>query len=172
MMSEEVDTRASDWAARPWRALSGLNDRTSLRTKLITALLVLVALAVAAMSVSSALVLRSYLTSQDDGQLLSAYEAIAGNPLIMNGAQPGQPYVWHGFLVAIQQPGIPISASGTQPGLPGVGGNAQPVSVPAVPTSVLWTDTHSGKPVTVPAQSGSHTSVSYTHLTLPTTPYV
>jgi two-component system, OmpR family, sensor kinase len=155
-MSEEADTRASHWAARPWLALRGLNDRTSLRTKLITALLVLVALAVAAMSVSSALVLRSYLTSQDDNQLRVAYDTIVSNSL-MNGAQPGQPYPWHGFLVAIQQPGVPISSSGSQPGLPGTGGSGQPLSVPDVPTSVLWADTHSGKLVTVPAQSGDDT---------------
>jgi two-component system OmpR family sensor kinase len=157
-MSEVADSRASDYAARPWRALRGLNDRTSLRTKLITALLVLVAAAVAAMSISSAWVLGSYLTSQEDNALQAAYDTIVSNPVIMNGAQPGQPYLWHGYyLVAIQQPGVPISASGTQPGLPGIGGNAQPQSVPAVPTDPLWTDTHNGKLVTVPAQSGSHT---------------
>src|SRR6516165_7829794 len=124
-MSEVADSRASDYAARPWRALRGLNDRTSLRTKLITALLVLVAAAVAAMSISSAWVLGSYLTSQEDNALQAAYDTIVSNPVIMNGAQPGQPYLWHGYyLVAIQQPGVPISASGTQPGLPGIGGNA------------------------------------------------
>jgi two-component system, OmpR family, sensor kinase len=155
-MSEGADNQVSGRAAQPWRAVRGLNDRTSLRTKLITALLVLVALAVAAMSISSALVLRSYLVSQDDPQLQAAYDTIVSNSL-MNGAQPGQPYLWHGYLVAIQQPGVPISASGTQPGLPGPGGNAQPQSVPSVPTSVLWADTHNGKPVTVQAQSGNNT---------------
>ena len=154
MTSEEADTRASHWAARPWRALSGLNDRTSLRTKLITALLVLVALAVAAMSISSALVLRSYLVSQDDPQLRAAYQTLVNSSL---AAQPGQPYLWHGFLVGVQQQGVPLSPSGAQSGPPGIGGNGQPQSLPQVPTSVLWTDTHSGKLVTVSAQSGSDT---------------
>ena len=155
MMSEEADTRASEWAARPWRALRGLNDRTSLRTKLITALLVLVAAAVAAMSISSALVLRSYLTSQDDGQLQSVFDYFDNNPFTF---VPGQANVVHGtnILVGVQQPGVPLSLAGTPSGLP-YAGNGQPQSLPEVPTNVLWTDTHSGKLVTVAAQSGSHT---------------
>ena len=56
-------------AARRWQALRDLPDRTSLRTKLITGLLALVIVAVAAISISSVWVLRSYLTSQDDSQL-------------------------------------------------------------------------------------------------------
>ena len=154
MMSEEADTRASEWAARPWRALRGLNDRTSLRTKLITALLVLVAAAVAAMSISSALVLRSYLTSQDDGQLQSVFDYFDNNPFTF---VPGQANVVHGtnILVGVQQPGVPLSLAGTPSGLP-YAGNGQPQSLPEVPTNVLWTDTHSGKLVTVAAQSGSH----------------
>jgi two-component system, OmpR family, sensor kinase len=154
MMSDEADTRASDWAGRPWRVLRDLNDRTALRTKLITALLALVAVAVAAMSVSSAWVLRSYLTSQDDPQLRSAYQFLVNSSLT---AQPGEPYPWHGFLVGVQQQGVPLSPSGAQSGPPGIGGSDQPQSLPAVPTSLLWTDPHIGKLVTVSAQSGSDT---------------
>ena len=155
MMSEGADTRASHWA-RPWRALRGLNDRTSLRTKLITALLVLVALAVAAMSISSALVLRSYLVSQDDPQLHSVFDFWCNNPAIT--LVPGQAGYVRGtnILVGVQQPGVPISPSSLPSGLP-YGGTAQSPSVPSVPTSVLWTNPHSGKLVTVSAQSGSDT---------------
>src|SRR6202035_1616081 len=60
-------------AARPWEALRDLSDRTSLRTKLITGLLALVIVAIAAISISGVWVLRSYLTSQDDSQLRSIY---------------------------------------------------------------------------------------------------
>ena len=63
MTSEGADGRASGWTARQGAALRRLSDRTSLRTKLITALLVLVAAAVAAISISSVWVLGSYLTS-------------------------------------------------------------------------------------------------------------
>jgi hypothetical protein len=41
------------WAGRPWQLLHEFSDRTSLRTKLITALLALVAVALVAISVSS-----------------------------------------------------------------------------------------------------------------------
>src|SRR6201981_3575554 len=52
--------RAGSRAARPWHALRDLSNRMSLRTKLITGLLALVIAAVAAISISSVWVLRSY----------------------------------------------------------------------------------------------------------------
>jgi two-component system, OmpR family, sensor kinase len=158
MMSEEVDTRASDWAARPWRALRDLNDRTSLRTKLITALLVLVALAVAAMSVSSAWLLRSYLVSQNDGHLKSVYNTIVSTGQA-NGLTPGPAYSIHGvndIWVWVQEPGTELGAPGSPSGLSN-GGNGQVQSAPTVPTSQLWAIANSGKPLTVAAQSGPDT---------------
>ena len=56
-------------APRSRQGLRDLPNRMSLRAKLITGLLALVIVAVAAISISSAWVLRSYLTSQDDNQL-------------------------------------------------------------------------------------------------------
>jgi two-component system OmpR family sensor kinase len=149
-------------AARPWEALRDLPDRTSLRTKLITGLLALVIAAVAAISISSVWVLRSYLTSQDDRQLQAAYSNIY--TAIVNGLVPpdsipipGQTYsvrnsnnIWAG----VQEPGTSLSPPGSKSGLP-YGGYSQALSVPAVPTNQLWDITHSGKLVTVPAQSGS-----------------
>ncbi|HYB17506.1 MAG TPA: HAMP domain-containing sensor histidine kinase [Streptosporangiaceae bacterium] len=154
MTSQEADTRASDRAARPWHALRDLNDRTSLRTKLITALLVLVAAAVAAMSISSAWVLRSYLVSQDDAQLRNVYNFVNSQGLT---ATPGEAYQLHGVLVGVQQPGTPLGSSGQQGGLPGYGGSSQVQSLPAVPTNQLWAIANSGKLLTVPAQSGNDT---------------
>jgi two-component system, OmpR family, sensor kinase len=158
MMSEEADTRASDWAARPWRALRDLNDRTSLRTKLITALLVLVALAVAAMSVSSAWLLRSYLVSQNDSQLKSVYNTIVSTGQA-NNLIPGPAYSIRGVndvWVWVQEPGTELGAAGPPSGLSN-GGNGQVQSAPTVPTGQLWAIANSGKPMTVPAQSGPHT---------------
>jgi two-component system, OmpR family, sensor kinase len=154
MASQGADGLASGWTARQWTALRRLPDRTSLRTKLITALLALVAAAVAAVSISSVWVLGSYLTSQDDAQLQPAYQALVNSSLTI---QPGQPYLWHGFMFGVQQPGVPLSPSGSQSGPPGIGGSYQPLSLPSVPTSVLWADTHIAKLVTVSAQSGSDT---------------
>jgi two-component system, OmpR family, sensor kinase len=142
-------------AARPWRALHDLSNRTSLRTKLIIGLLALVIVAVAAISISSVWVLRSYLVSQDDGQLQSAYSII--NSQGLNPLVPGDAYQWHDLLVAVQEPGTPLSPSGLQGGLPGYGGSRQAQSLPTVPTSQLWAVANQGKLLTVPAQSGPNT---------------
>ena len=45
MTAQGTSSTGSHWAGRPWQALHSLSDRTPLRTKLITALLALVALA-------------------------------------------------------------------------------------------------------------------------------
>ena len=163
MTSQEADGGASGWTARQWTALRSLSDRTSLRTKLITALLALVATAVAAVSISSAWVLGSYLTSQDDPQLQSAFSNVVHNFDIMVNDQPqdfvpGQANFLRNtnILVGIQQQGATLSPPSPQNGLT-YGGNAQSQSLPAVPTSPLWADTHNAKLLTVPAQSGSDT---------------
>jgi two-component system, OmpR family, sensor kinase len=159
MMSEEADTRASDWPARPWRALRDLNDRTSLRTKLITGLLALVIVAVAAISVSSVWVLRSYLVSQDDSQLKVAASNITNDPrdLSIITGNPGQllPVLGTNNIYAgLDQPGTPLSPPSSPSGL-SYGSQGQ--SVPAVPTSQLWAIANNGKLVTVPAESGNDT---------------
>jgi two-component system, OmpR family, sensor kinase len=163
MTPEVAGSRTGHQAARPWRVLRSLNDRTSLRTKLITALLVLVAAAVAAMSISSVWVLRSYLVSQDDTQLRAAFDNVVSNfdGILSNQPQafvPGQTS-WvrnTNILVGIQQPGTTLSPPGSQSNFP-YGGSSAAQSLPAVPTTVLWADTHNGKLVTVGAQSGSDT---------------
>ena len=143
-------------AARRWQALRDLPDRTSLRTKLITGLLALVIVAVAAISVSSVWVLRSYLTSQDDSQLRAVYTSAVSQGVSL---PPGEIYRVGGtsnFFVGVQEPGNPLSASGLQSGL-SYGGYRQVQSVPDVPASQLWAITNNGKLMTVQAQSGSDT---------------
>ena len=147
---------ASSGAARPWQALRDLPDRTSMRTKLITGLLALVIAAVAAISISSVWVLRSYLTSQDDSQLKSIYTSAVSQGVSL---PPGEMYRVGGttnFFVGVQEPGNPLSASGLQSG-PSYGGYRQVQSVPDVPASQLWAITNNGKLMTVQAQSGSDT---------------
>jgi two-component system OmpR family sensor kinase len=128
----------------------------SLRAKLITGLLALVIAAVAAISISSVWVLRSYLTAQDDSQLKSVYSLINSQGF-NSPPTPGELYQVHGILVAVEEPGTPLSASQPQGGLPGYGGNRAVSSLPSVPTSQLWAITNKGKLVTVAAQSGSDT---------------
>src|SRR5260221_6816135 len=68
-------------------SLRRLSDRTSLRTKLITAVLALVIAALAAISITSVWVLRNYLTTQYDSTLQNAYQAIVARlPGDLNGA--------------------------------------------------------------------------------------
>jgi two-component system, OmpR family, sensor kinase len=154
MTAEEAGSRT----AGRWQAVRHLSSRTSLRAKLITGLLALVIAAVAAISISSVWVLRSYLTSQDDNQLRSVYTSIVNSDQAANMA-PGQTYwvshtsnIWAG----VQEPGTPLSPPGSQSGLP-FGGYPQVQSVPAVPTSQLWAIVNNGKLITVSAQSGPDT---------------
>ena len=147
-------------AARPWHALRDLPDRTSLRTKLITGLLALVIVAIAAISISSVWVLRSYLTSQDDSQLRSVQravytEVVSGEKILVPGdTVPVLPT--NNIFAGVQLPGTALSPPTSQSGIP-YGGYGQAQSVPAVPSSELWAIANSGKFVTVPAQSGSDT---------------
>jgi two-component system OmpR family sensor kinase len=147
-------------AARPWEGLRDLSDRTSLRTKLITGLLALVIVAIAAISISGVWVLRSYLTEQDDSQLRSAQHSVY-NDLVTGYqiVQPGQTLAVRPLLnvyAGVQQPGVALKPPNSQSGIP-YSGHGEAQSVPAVPTSQLWTAVNSGKLVTVPAQSGSDT---------------
>jgi two-component system OmpR family sensor kinase len=159
MTVQEVGSQEGHWAARPWQAVRQLSNRTPLRTKLIAALLGLVVVALAAISVSGGWLLRSYLTTQDDNQLQSAFDGIINNQVF--SFVPGETYQVRGtnILVGVEQPGtsLTLPPSGQQSGIPGWSGPPQAQSIPAVPTSLAWADAHNGKLMTVPAQSGSHT---------------
>jgi two-component system OmpR family sensor kinase len=78
--------RASSRAFRPWQALRRLSNRTSLRTKLITALLALVIFALAAMGIAGVSLLRGYLIGPVDTALKSVgiqqvvLTALSGDP--------------------------------------------------------------------------------------------
>jgi len=156
MTANEADRQASHWAERSWQVLRDLSDRTSLRTKLITGLLALVIAAVAAISISSVWVLRSYLTSQDDSQLKNVYNALidGGQAVTLT---PGTAFPVHGsdnMVAGVQALGTTLAPYGSDGGL---GGFSQVESVPAVPTNQLWAIVNNQKLLTVPAQSGNDT---------------
>jgi two-component system OmpR family sensor kinase len=163
MTAQGASTVDRHWTKRPWQALHDLSDRTPLRTKLITSLLVLVAAALVAISVSSGWVLRSYLTTQDDGQLQSIYDSVVSNGIVTpqgNAPVPGEVYRMgtSNVLAGVQVPGTPLSIPGGQSGIGSWGGNSSlPKSLPTVPTSQAWANANDGKLVTVPAQSGHDT---------------
>jgi two-component system, OmpR family, sensor kinase len=147
----------------PREALRQFSDRTSLRTKLITAVLGLVILALAAISFTSVSLLSSYLTTAHDTELQMAYQGIITSPdtafagLSTNVAYPvrGSQNIFAGIL----QPGSELAPQNrnTGPGLPGGMQNLPQQSVPNVPASTAWATSNSGKFLTVNAVSGPDT---------------
>jgi two-component system OmpR family sensor kinase len=119
MTARGAESQGSHWAARPWQALRRLSDRTSLRTKLVTALFTLVTLALVAISCAGISILRSYLLGQQDQALQSqglqhfALQAINEsdsfqNPAADSLAKVGYAVWWQpagGSLQEIVQPG-------------------------------------------------------------------
>jgi two-component system OmpR family sensor kinase len=136
-----------------WEPLKQLSGRTPLRTKLITAMLALVIMALAAISITSVVVLQ-YLYTQRDDQLRGVFgHAIApGTPVRLDFPYP----VGSGLILAFQQPGTQLVPNnpGTPP--PGMGSSRPAQSLPELPAG-NWAS--SGNPVltTMPAQSGTDT---------------
>src|SRR6266498_762602 len=145
--------------ARTWRAARQLPSRTPLRVKLTSALLVLVAVALAVISITGISVLKSYLLGQTDAQLAS-YDAQPLQRAIQDYLGGGQTTVLSGGLALawvptgghvhmVIRPEVPFSPESSQGRiLPG----------PAIPASASWLNSHDGKPTTVAARSEEHTS--------------
>jgi two-component system OmpR family sensor kinase len=165
-MAEETDwTASSVTGPRHWSPLGAgkrLSQRTPLRTKLITAVLVLVMLALVAISFSSVYVLRSYLTTQNDGPVTSAYQSLIQeleggatfNSVDTLGQLPGH---FANVYAGLQQYGDKLSPPAPGGGIIGGGGNPLQMSVPSVPSTRAWATANAGKPITLPAQSGANT---------------
>jgi two-component system, OmpR family, sensor kinase len=148
----------------PWRPRNGgrlrflrsVASRTPLRTKLITAVLVLVILALAAISAASVAMLRGYVTTRQDTTLKAAfYPYFSNNSLPTLGNSPRAPSIQPGYayptqsdqIVALQQPGSQVSWYSALPG-----GNQG--ALPQLPTSANWASARNGVLRTLPAQSG------------------
>src|SRR5436190_9296746 len=76
MMMQGAGTWTGRWIGRQQRVIRRLSERTSLRVKLITAVLALVTIALGAIGVASVYVLHSYLTTQSDNELKSALSGL------------------------------------------------------------------------------------------------
>jgi two-component system OmpR family sensor kinase len=135
--------------------LKRLSDRAPLRTKLITAVLALVIMALAAISVASVVVLRSYLYDGRDNSLVQSlhyYEnELSGKSLPANMANP----VGSGMIVALQEPGSQLTA-GTSFAPKGMGAPHQTQSLPELPSGT-WAGSSNAVLMTAPSQSGSDT---------------
>ena len=138
---------ATDSAFRhPLEAMTRLSQRTPLRIKLITALLALVALALAVISFTSVAVFSGYLENQVDSQVQSLATQSANSP--PPSPHQSETYTFLGFVYEV------LDAQGNV--VPYFGnGQAIGASGPDVPTSASWLTAHAGHPVTVPASSGS-----------------
>ena len=155
--------RAARGTARAWGLLRSLPGRTPLRIKLITAVLALVAIALAVISITGISVLRSYLLRQADGQLANMHSAALTRQFGgggFSGMYNPEPYVVEA-----------ITANGTYPAdnTPGMG-----QAGPNVPNTTAWLSANAGKAVTVPAISGNSTwrvvaypDTTFTFFTLP-----
>ena len=138
-----------------------LSERTPLRTKLITAVLALVIIALAAISFTSVYVLRSYLTSQHDNQLQGAFASVMQNPAkTFADADTNTLYQLRGYpdvYVGVQQPGDQFGPIQNENPL-SPGGNASnqfQQAAPDVPSTSAWAKANSGKLLILGAQSGS-----------------
>jgi two-component system, OmpR family, sensor kinase len=153
----------------PFTVLKHLSERTSLRTKLITAVLGLVALALAAISVASVWLLSSYLTTQYDSQLKSAFRDIVNSNIV---GTAGLAYPLGSDLAAgVQPPGTQLTWRGGGNNLLPGSSFSQQQPLPSLPAGTAWAGSSpSGLYVTVPAVSGPDSwRVLATTITYPVT---
>jgi two-component system, OmpR family, sensor kinase len=174
MAGQDVLSGHPDRLASPRRPRPGpldrfrrLSNRTPLRTKLITAVLVLVILALAAISLASVVMLRRYVETRQDTTLVAAFSSYANTPTYegqvnlptihgfgANGViQPGYAYPSNEELIwALQNPGSQVSWYTTL--TPGNSGAPAQAPLPTLPTSTSWAAAPDGALITVAALSG------------------
>jgi two-component system OmpR family sensor kinase len=134
-----------------------LSQRTPLRTKLITAVLALVIMALAAISIASVYMLRGYVTTQRDNQLTQDFpnffhryplsEVLAGTAAPTNT----------GMVLGVQLPGHQLAWPTSNGSNPYINGGARPGPLPSLPTSAGWASGPNVALLTVPSQSGPDT---------------
>jgi two-component system OmpR family sensor kinase len=135
---------------RRWQGdLGRLPGRTPLRVKMITALLALVIVALAVISVGSLTVFRNYQIQRANQQVTELYQQEVMGIHAGHGVSP-QVTAFGPYLIAIVPSGTSLTQqAANQPGLPG--GTA----LPDVPTSGTWYKAHGGHLINVGSVSGS-----------------
>ena len=146
-----------------WRSVRELPSRTPLRVKLITALLALVAIALAVISVAGIAILKSNLLEPYDAGLEGSITRVI-NTNISQYLQQGQATRQPGGVAVewipsggkVHQVIQPYSDMPNQTfsGLPGSGANSGTISPPAISADPAWVSSHLNHPFTVAAQSG------------------
>jgi two-component system, OmpR family, sensor kinase len=137
-------TRAERRSARPLVFLRQLSDRTPLRTKIITLLSGLVAVALVVIGFVTVVVFSGYLQNQTDAQVTALYQEVtnSGSYGLHFRAFTGTTDV----VELLTTSGQPIGGGTGSPSLPG----------PVIPTSQSWLAANAGHIVTVPASSGNY----------------
>jgi two-component system, OmpR family, sensor kinase len=134
---------------RRWQeSLNRLPGRTPLRVKMITALLALVIVALAIISVASLTVFRNYQIQHANQQVTE----LAQQEVMSLQSGQGRPGVtaFGPYLIAIVPSGTSLAQeAANQRGLPGN------ISLPDIPTSSTWYKAHGGHLINVGALSGS-----------------
>jgi two-component system OmpR family sensor kinase len=136
-----------------------------LRTKLISAVLALVAVALVVISATGLLILRNNLLAPYDTTLQSqqttsfgathvARYLSTGSPDQANG--PGVAVDWISAGGSVRQALIPVRSTQGYPGGSNIfqGGSAQSAAGPSIPASTAWQRAHLGTPTTVSSTSG------------------
>jgi two-component system OmpR family sensor kinase len=135
---------------RRWQGnLDRLSGRAPLRVKMITALLALVIVALAVISVASLTVFRNYQVQRANQQVTDLYQQEVMGLHAGHGVNPGVT-AFGPYLIAIVPSGTSLAQQAArQPGLPAG------TSLPYVPTSGAWYDAHGGHLINVGSVSGS-----------------
>ncbi len=154
MASDTVETAGrTDVRSRrsPWDAARRLSNRASLRTKLITALLVLVIMALAAISIATTYMLRSYLVGQHDNALR---QTVSGDVIWNHHIVGTATYLPSGEIIAVQHPGSQLTWAQNPQQNYGSGPGLNQGPLPALPTSSNWASTTSWQLMTLGSRSG------------------
>ena len=155
MTPEGGESGRRSWFRRAGHSVRSIPRRTSLRTKLITAVLGLVIIALATISIASVSILRSYLTTQYDSQLRSFYvsQLNSATGTVQTSLVPGVAYTRSDMVVGIQPTGGQLSLEPTTGPISG----ANTTSLPELPSARSWATTSSYELQSFPAQSGNDT---------------
>jgi two-component system, OmpR family, sensor kinase len=138
-------------SASPWEGLKGLSSRVPLHTKLISAVLALVIIALAVISLVGLAEFRNYLQGRADDQLHSLMsDALQGNPTV--GGPQSPTFNFSGYVVELRD-----SQGNMVQGCNWCTYQDLTVPGPDVPVTQGWLAANIGKTVTVPAVSGGDT---------------
>ncbi len=134
----------------PVQAMRQASGRVPMRIKLIAVLLVLVALALAVISMVSLAVFRGYLQDRADAQLWALKAQVESSSGLSRLGSPA--YSFEGYMVELRDiSGQQIACNWCT--------NPQQLTAPApnVPTAAAWLSANNNKIVTIPAASGGDT---------------